>query len=183
LIKEINIKKFNMVCLLILASLFVNIACEDDITGAIENGRNLEIYADFPEIVTQAVFEFEGDTRLISPSASNRQIVVVKTKITNRTTTVIPLVVDTETVMLGDRRGKKYPPINPYESSEIVESSTIKEGKKNVSPILWEAFDLVRGYEVEGFLVFDVPKGLLLGTLFWDEVEYIPVDFVNYAEN
>ena len=43
------------------------------------------------------------------------------TKITNRTTTVIPLIVDTESVMLGDRRGKKYPAINPYQHSNIVE--------------------------------------------------------------
>ena len=38
------------------------------------------------------------------------------------------------------------------------------------------------GYQnqVSGSLVFDVPKGLILGTIFCDEVEYIPVDFVDY---
>ena len=52
---------------------------------------------------------------------------------------------------------------------------------KHMQP--WGTFELARGYQIEGFLIFDVPKGLLLGTLFWDEVEYIPVDFVNYLEN
>tara|TARA_Y100000996_G_scaffold368774_1_gene315358 strand:- start:363 stop:848 length:486 start_codon:yes stop_codon:yes gene_type:complete len=161
-----------------MATLFMGTACTDDPTGSSARGRNLEIYSDFPEIVDQAVFELDGKTRLFAPSASNREIVVVNTKITNRTTTVIPIVVDTESVMLGDRRGKKYPPINPYN----VESVNSEEAV-NASPILWGTFELARGYQIEGFLIFDVPKGLLLGTLFWDEVEYIPVDFVNYLEN
>ncbi len=179
------IKKINIISLLSILPimLMITLACEDDITGSSAKGRNLEIYSDFPLIVDQAFFEINGEKRIISPSASNREIVIVDTKITNRTTTVIPIIVDTETVMLGDRRGKKYPPVNPYEDSIIVESISTNEGIKNVSPILWDSFDLARGYEIQGFLIFDVPKGLLLGTLFWDEVEYIPVDFVNYLEN
>ena len=186
MIKSINIKKINIIALLLLlvSNLFIAIGCGDTITGARANGRNLEIYADFPVVTEQAFFELDGETKVITPSASNRQIVVVNTKITNRTTTVIPLIVDTESVMLGDRRGKKYPAINPYQHSNIVEYINVEiEGVENVSPVLWDTFQLARGYEIEGFLIFDVPKGLLLGTLFWDEIEYLPVDFVNYLEN
>ena len=180
LLKEIRVKKFSIISLLLLLTtiLFVVTACGDEPTGSSAQGRNLEVYSDFPNIVEQAVFELDGKTRLLEPSASNREIVVVNTKITNRTTTVIPIVVDTESVMLGDRRGKKYPPINPYNVESVDLEETV-----NVSPILWDTFELARGYQIEGFLIFDVPKGLLLGTLFWDEVEYIPVDFVNYLEN
>ncbi len=97
LIKSINIKKINIIALLLIlvSNLFITIGCGDTITGAIANGRNLEIYADFPVIVEQAFFELDGETKVISPSASNRQIVIVNTTITNRTTTVIPIVVDT----------------------------------------------------------------------------------------
>ena len=49
-----------------------------------------------------------------------------------------------------------------------------------ISPVLWGEMDLARGFQVSGYLVFDVPKGLILGTIFWDEVEYIPIDFVDY---
>ena len=183
MIKSIKINK-SALFLILVFNIFITVGCGDTITGAMANGRNLEIYADFPVIVEQAFFELEGETKVISPSASNRQIVVVNTTITNRTTTVIPIVIDTESVMLGDRRGKKYPPINPYEQSNIVEYSDVeKEEIKDVSPILWDTFQLARGYEIEGFLIFDVPKGLLLGPLFWEEVEYVPVDFVNYLEN
>ena len=51
---------------------------------------------------------------------------------------------------------------------------------KDISPILWGDVELARQTQVEGYIVFDVPKGVILGTLFWDEIEYIPVDFIDY---
>ena len=51
---------------------------------------------------------------------------------------------------------------------------------KDISPILWGDVELARQTQVEGYMVFDVPKGVILGTLFWDEIEYIPIDFIDY---
>jgi hypothetical protein len=29
-------------------------------------------------------------------------------------------------------------------------------------------------------MIFDVPKGLTLGSMFWDEVDEVVVDFIDY---
>jgi hypothetical protein len=34
--------------------------------------------------------------------------------------------------------------------------------------------------QVQGWMVFDVPKGLTLGSLFWDEVDEVTVDYIEY---
>ena len=77
-----------------------------------------------------------------------------------------------------------YFAINPFEKSKKI-NGTLSEGikVKEIAPIFWDKTELPRDFQVGGYLVFDVPKGLIIGTLFWDEIEYIPVDFVDYWKN
>ena len=172
----------------VIALFFViTVSCGESEGGETQGsaGRTMEVHAGDPIVVDKAFFVDEsGKTNVLVPSASNRQIVVISTIIVNRTSTVIPLLIDSEAAKLGDRRGKRYGAIDPYEHARVINES-LKEGPdtKKIPRLLWEITDLPRDYQVEGFLVFDVPKGLVLGTLFWDEVEYIPVDFVDYQRN
>ena len=170
---------------LVIISVMVMPSCGDDapkVRGV--SGRNLEIHAGHPLVVDQAFFESEEGTKIIVPSASNRQLVVLEVDVVNRTSTVIPLMVDPEAVKIGDRRGKRYEAVNPFEKSKNVRVAPEESLRvKNIAPLLWDDTELPRNYQVGGYIVFDVPKGLLLGTLFWDEIEYIPVDFIDYWKN
>ena len=181
-LKPISVSGLLSVCL--IALLFLSACGGNDNKAKGVAGRNLEVHAESPIVVDKAFFVDEGKTRVIIPSASNRQIVVVKTTIVNRTSTVIPLLVDSDAVKLGDRRGKRYEAINPFEKSKKI-NGTLTEGikVKEITPIFWDKTELPRNFQVGGYLVFDIPKGLIIGTLFWDEVEYVPVDFVDYWKN
>ena len=163
----------------------------DDIKSAIVSdggddlgvsGRNLDIFSTRPIVVSQAFYiDANGETKVITPRASNRQLVVLSVTIVNRTSTIIPLLVDEEAAQIGDRRTKRVGAIDYSERSKSYAGS-LEEGLdvKNINPLLWGDVELPRQMQVSGHIVFDVPKGLLLGTFFWDEVEYIPVDFVDY---
>ena len=181
-LKPISVSGLLSGCL--IALLFLSACGGNDNKAKGVAGRNLEVHAESPIVVDKAFFVDEGKTRVIIPSASNRQIVVVKTTIVNRTSTVIPLLVDSDAVKLGDRRGKRYEAINPFEKSKKI-NGTLTEGikVKEITPIFWDKTELPRNFQVGGYLVFDIPKGLIIGTLFWDEVEYVPVDFVDYWKN
>ena len=149
------------------------------------SGRNLDIFSTRPLVVSQAFYtDVNGDTKVITPRASNRQLVVLNVTIVNRTSTVIPLLVDEEAAQIGDRRTKRVGAIEYSERAKLY-SGTLEEGigVTNINPLLWGDVELPREMQVSGHVVFDVPKGLLLGTFFWDEVEYIPVDFVDYWSN
>ena len=169
---------FFVAIILVLAS----VSCGEDETGPSKRGRNLEIHADIPVIVNQAYYrDDDGNYRLLVPSASNRQLVIVNVTVVNRTSTIIPFNVDPEAVQLGDRRGKRYNAVDPVERSRVLGSVLEDDiGNKNIHPLLWGDIELARKFQVAGYIAFDVPKGLILGTLFWDEIEYIPVDFLDY---
>ena len=156
-------------------------ACNSEELDLGASGRNLEVHASKPQVVSKAFYTESGVTRIITPSASNRKLAIVNTTIVNRSSTVIPISVDPEAATLGDRRGKKAKAIDPFERSREI-SGTLEAGPDavEITPVLWGEIELARGFQVSGSLVFDVPKGLILGRIFWDEVEYIPVDFVDY---
>ena len=164
-----------------VCSLFT-FACNSEPENRSVAGRNIEIHTGFPVIVDSAFYMGkDGKARVITPSASIRQFVVMKPTVVNMTSTVIPLLVDTEAAKIGDRRSRRFPAVDPIAKARVI-STVLEESPtvKDISPILWGDVELARQTQVEGYMVFDVPKGVILGTLFWDEIEYIPIDFIDY---
>ena len=47
-------------------------------------------------------------------------------------------------------------------------------------PPLWGEVELKKGFQIEGWFVFDVPKGLKLGTLWWNQADTVSLDFIEY---
>ena len=189
-LKILNLVLITMFSVLVIGCTNVYDAV-DDIKSAVVSdegddlgvsGRNLDIFSTRPLVVSQAFYiDANGETKVITPRASNRQLVVLNVTIVNRTSTIIPLLVDEEAAQIGDRRTKRVGAIDYSERSKSYAGS-LEEGLdvKSINPLLWGDVELPRQMQVSGHIVFDVPKGLLLGTFFWDEVEYIPVDFVDY---
>lgn len=142
-------------------------------------GRSLEIHAPKPELVEKVAFlDNEGRHRLLRPIASNRQLAVVNVTLVNRTSTIIPLLIDPSAAEMGDRRTRRIKAVDIFEAAEVIDTADPEEG--NFVPFLWGEVDLERNTQVGGWMVFDVPKGLKLYTLWWNEVDDIIADFVSY---
>ena len=150
-------------------------ACGGSPDRAVSVGRSLELHVSTPNIVNEVnFFDDAGKPRQIRARASNRQLVVVEVTIVNRTSIVTPLRIDSESAQLGDRRGRRVDVLDPFESGRpIVELS---EEDQTYSRFLWGDTQLEREFQITGWMVFDVPKGLTLGTLWWREVDQISVD-------
>tara|TARA_B100000945_G_scaffold321295_1_gene335075 strand:- start:4002 stop:4583 length:582 start_codon:yes stop_codon:yes gene_type:complete len=154
-------------------------------------GRNIEVHAKEPQVVDVAYFvdSIPGPNgQLVSrkfelaPSASNKKLVLLDLMIVNRSSTVIPMLFDENAVRIGDRRGKRIEASNPYQISRELDLSTENNGTE-VTQLVWGDIELPRQTQIGGTMVFEVPKGLLLGTLFWDEIEFIPIDYIDYNKN
>ena len=142
-------------------------------------GRNLEVIAAPPEVVDKVAFvDGEGRNLVIRPRATNRQLALVNVILINRLTTVIPLIIDTEAAQLGDRRGERIDALDPFEAARVADGPDPEQGK--YLPFVWGEVPLERNTQVSGWMVFDVPKGLILGSLWWEEVDGIIVDFIDY---
>ena len=90
----------------------------------------------------------------------------------------MPLLVDPEAARLGDRRGERIHAMDPFDRFGTADVADADEDK--YSPLLWGDIQLDRNFQVQGWVIFDVPKGLTLGTLWWDEVDEVVADFVEY---
>ena len=174
---------FLKVALLALAAsalLLAAAGCGGDDSGlVVRRGRSLEIHSTMPEIVEKVAYTGQdGRHRVIRPVASNRRIAVAQVTVVNRTTTVVPLLVDEAAAEIGDRRSRRVEAIDPVVAAEVVDAASTDS---NVYvPFLWGKIELARDTQVSGWMVFDVPQGMTLGTLWWNEVDDILVDYIDY---
>lgn len=166
--------------LLLLAASFALLSCgsaEPEKVSA--RGRSLEVHTTHPLIVEKVAFtDGSGQYRVIHPKASNRQLVLLDITLINRTSLVTPLLIDEDAAQLGDRRGERINALDPFEASRVLDTADPETDL--YTPFLWGPIDLDREFQVQGWMVFDVPKGLILGSLWWEEVDAIITDFIEY---
>ncbi|MCY4653072.1 MAG: hypothetical protein OXC95_07905 [Dehalococcoidia bacterium] len=172
----------------VIALALVGCSSDPDVIGV--RGRSIEIHAKRPVVAEKITYEAPGDQFYIfRPRASNRQMAAVCVTVVNRTSTVMPLEVNPDAARLGNRRGDRIPAFDPFEDSSIVDSADEasiltdpgdEEDLSRCTQLLWGQVQLDRNFQVSGWMLFDVPKGLTLGTLWWDEVDEVVLDYVEY---
>ncbi len=164
---------------LMLSALMLTACGSDDLEKISARGRSLEVHTTYPLIVDKVAFtDNNGQHRVIRPKASNRQLVLLDVTLVNRTSLITPLLIDEEAAQIGDRRGERIDAIDPFEASRVVDAADLDEDL--YTPFLWGQIELDREFQVQGWMVFDVPKGLILGSLWWEEVDTIITDFIEY---
>ena len=141
-------------------------------------GRVLEVYATepaFPErslIRAPAGCNGSAKYRLLEHTNPNRTYAAVQVRIVNRTAGVAPLYVHSETAELGDPRSDRIFALDlctagvgyePPPGSEAVETTH--------TPLLWGNVELKKGFQVRGWMFFDVPKSLTLDAFWWQDPE------------
>ena len=153
-------------------------ACGSEPNMVAVRGRSIEIHAEQPVVLDKVSYSNGTEHRVLRPRASNRQLAAVLVTVVNRTSTVMPLLVNPEAARLGDRRGERIEAVDPF--ARFGTTDVASEDEDRYSPLLWGDIQLDRNFQVQGWVIFDVPKGLTLGTLWWDEVDEVVADFVEY---
>ena len=167
------------------------VGCSDDSDAIGVRGRSIEIHAKRPIVSEKITYAApEGDQYYIfRPKASNRQMAAVCVTVVNRTSTVMPLEINPDAARLGDRRGDRIFATDPFERATIVNSASGEplltdpgddEDLSRCTQLLWGQVRLDRSFQVSGWMLFDVPKGITLGTFWWDEVDEVVLDYVEY---
>jgi len=175
-----TLKASVLTLVLVLIAMMV-VACNSAPDVHLARGRSIEIQVSRPVVKAKMAFlDDEGKHRVVRPRASNRQLAMVEITVVNRTSTVMPLLIDEEAAELGDRRGERIEALDPFVNSRVVEAADPKEDE--FAPLLWGEVQLDRDFQVKGWMIFDVPKGLTLGSVFWNEIEEIIADYVNYFD-
>jgi hypothetical protein len=167
--------KLGALWVMLFALLGAVAACGGNPDVAVSRGRSLELHVSTPDIVNEVNFiDGAGNPRQIRARASNRQLAVVEVTVVNRTSIVTPLRIDSESAQLGDRRGQRIDALDPFESGRPI--AELSEDDQTYAGFLWGDTQLEREFQITGWMVFDVPRGLTLGTFWWREVDQISVN-------
>ena len=134
----------------LLAVLFA--ACSSDPEGIAVRGRSIEIHAERPIIIDKFSYSYNDDGdighRVVRPRASNRELAAVLVTVVNRTSTVMPLLVDSDAAELGDRRSDRLEALDPFD--RFSEVSFADEDEDRFSPLLWGQIQLDRKLSSRG---------------------------------
>ena len=100
--------------------------------------------------------------------------------VANQSTTVASFLLNEAAAELGDRRSDRLEAIDPFDA-DVVDGDVDDRGTLRLDvPPLWGEVALEKGFQIEGWFVFDVPKGLILGTIWWKQADTVSLDFIEY---
>ena len=142
-------------------------------------GRTLELHYGPAEITPRVVYTAGGKHFQIRNEDPSTRIAVIKVIIVNRGITHVPMRIDSDAADIGNRKkGERFKALNPLDEvvREVIDSVDPDEENKFV-PFLWGDVVLDKGTQAEGWLVFEVPVGLQLDTLWWNQSDEILARF------
>ena len=171
-----TVKIYIQISMLLTILLFGLISCSnDDSSLSLTKGRTIAIVTSPPIVRDRITFtDTAGKLRLVKPISANNKLVVVKLKIINDSVTHVPVFIDTEAAELGDRGGSRGWNIDPYVNSVIV--STEESELDKYTPFLNGHIELNKGFEVQGWMIFDIPRSIKPLTIWWRESDDIVID-------
>lgn len=129
-------------------------------------GRTMEIVFERPVVAKRVFFTNAGISYKIEVPDPSTRIAAMKVTVINRQINITKLRVGTDSVLIGNGRiGERHGAIAPFQRADTY-TGEIPEGE-SFSPLLWDDFELERGFQSSGWIFFEVPVGLELDTLWW----------------
>ena len=145
--------------------------------------RNETIYShkgDILQIVASAVEEVEsvlysdgGKTYEIKPSEDGLVLAMVNTRIINQRSTQISLSVDNEAAKLTMKDGPEVYSFGYMDRG--VEVDLVIPDDYSYGPFVWGAIAIPLGYEVSGWMIFEVPKESDYLAFIWEDADFVRI--------
>lgn len=160
----------------LLGLLFVLVtvlACGSDKFKGWTQGRYLYLYIPSnAQLVDQVAYvDQNGDHFLLKPAQGGDKLAVLKVTVVNPKSARVLLTFAEDSASVSDPRGNTYQMMDPFKNVTKLSAPDPQEGK--YSPFLWGSIELVKDYQVEGWMVFEVPGNFTSVVLLWEETESI----------
>ena len=135
-------------------------------------GRFLFLYIPGSEKTDQIGYiDQKGDHFVVTPSEAGTTFAAINLTVVNPRSSRVLLSIDEASASISDPRGNRYPLADPFQNSQQVTSSLPNEGV--YSPFLWGNIELQKDFQVQGWLIFEVPSNFESAVLLWEETESI----------
>jgi hypothetical protein len=167
----IGITAFSVVLAVVLVSLMTVFKPEGGDPQYVA-GRTLWIRAEDPE--SQQFIVYSGDdqggltrTWAMAPEdVENNELVFVEITLINQSSATVSLVIDEKAARLLDGNRTDYSPINSIDTAYAATDDYAQYNVPGFSP-MWGSVTLNTGQQIQGMLVFELPKGSEFTELRW----------------
>ena len=118
----------------------------------------------------------EGEDHwVVRPQSEDNELIAVRLDVRNRASAETLFTVDEKALRLRDRDYLEYYPVNPLEQREPAPGPSPLEGR-NV-PFIWGPVSLPHEWKVEGWVLFEVPRGTAVSQIVWETGDTIYIHF------
>ena len=134
-------------------------------------GRALTINISGLALVPEVAYSV-GDTHyLIQPKAPGAKLVVAKVYLRNDRSSEVSMLVDENAAFLTDRQSNRLSPLDPYTNRQETREAPA-DGARYL-PLLWGTTKILNGYEIQGWMFFEVPEDFTAERFNWEQGESI----------
>jgi hypothetical protein len=144
-------------------------------------GRALTINISGLALVPEVTYSV-GDTHyVIRPKASGARLAVAKVYLRNDRSSQISMLVNEKAAFLTDRRSNRLGPLDPYTNRRETQEAPV-DGARYL-PLLWGTTEILKGYEIQGWMFFEVPEDFTAERFNWEQAESIWVTIKDVLES
>ena len=138
-------------------------------------GEVLSVGAYKPRLLDRVVYTVQDQNWVITSQEEGFKIAAVRARAVNLTSTQVNLSVDEDAATLNAEDGDEFKLFEP--GTRAVETTEEAPEDNPYGAHLWGQFQLFRGFEIAGWLFFEVPKDSEFSDIIWDDVEFVRVPY------
>ena len=142
-------------------------------SGTWMSGRTVRLNVSNIQKVDNIKYSIDGTHYAIEPTNPNNDLIVARILLWNDRASFLSVLIDEKAAALEDLQYNGFPAINPYEQRRVVESES-GDGNRYL-PFIWGKVEMPQSYELDGWMIFEVPKQTKVMRLFWQQPETIRI--------
>lgn len=113
---------------------------------------------------------------IVRPKDQGNELALVQMDVVNHGAARVFLSIDADSMELSDEEAiRQFDPVDPFVEGVEVEEPSEDEGK--YVPLLWKPIELDKDYQISGWVIFEVPKGMQFKRLVWRETDSVYIYF------
>jgi hypothetical protein len=154
--------------------LLLVMACLSNVDpGASARGNVLIVNVSNLRRVPEVAYTQDENHYVIRSSSPDRTLAVAKVLLRNNRSAQVSLFVNEKAAYLTDRQYTRFGPVDPYKQRQKADQPSPPE--KQYAPFLWGTVAVPQGYQIQGWLVFEIPHSFQVEQFEWDNADSVRV--------
>jgi len=154
-------------------SIFASGCIRESDSGTWMSGRTVRLNVSNVQKVDSVRYSIDDTHYVIEPTNPNNDLIVAMVLLWNDRASFLSIFIDEKAAALEDLHYNGFPAVNPYKQRRVVESESTDEN--SYLPFIWGKVEMPQSYELDGWMIFEVPKQTKVARLLWQQPETIRV--------